>query len=683
MSRDEFAPVEVYTGNGLLAEYDFDFKIEEASQLQILVYSSLDVLLYDIRGDDTGSDLLDSVVFDSVEGGGTVYLEDVLTTGYKLRLVQANDAPTQPNRFRGHGNLSTRAFEEALDWIGGAVQRASWLAKRSIKLHILTDPTLFDVTLPPDLVTEGASRIPTLNSDASGWDLAANWISLAELEALVATATAAASAAAASAVTAAADAVTAAAAASAAAASAVAAAASAAAAAASAAGAAASSGVLTTFYATGDGIEDTFDTGVDMTVVNFIMVFIDGIFQDATNDYSVSTTDIIFTDPPIADSEIVVTIGTVQPDVATALAAALAAQAAAEAAQAAAETAETNAETAQGLAEDARDAAALSAIAADASADAAAASAIAADASADAAAQSAIDAAAAAATGVQRNNTTPTADNRLARWDGTTSVIQTSPITVTDGGAVSGADSYATTGGAYFQLLKFGNTGGGAQTFQFNNGPTGPSFDLFDAAGYSGFSSELRITPSHASVVDLLLRGKASQAADMLQVTSSADVVLSGLDEVGNFFAREQATVVNPPANMHIIFPKSDGKWYTQTSAGVISALGGGALVPTGTRGAPSSITAAGGIAFTGTNDRQVWYVQGNAAAAIDVTANPQVAAGTVVNQELVIVGTSDTATVYLEHGTGLDLNGPMLLGNSNVIGLLWDGTTWVEMYRR
>lgn len=118
----------------------------------------------------------------------------------------------------------------------------------------------------------------------------------------------------------------------------------------------------------------------------------------------------------------------------------------------------------------------------------------------------------------------------------------------------------------------------------------------------------------------------------------------------------------------------------TQT-AGVKWASGGGALVVTGSRASPQSITAAGGIAFTGTDARQMWFVQGSS-APIAVTANPQIAAATNVGQELVIVGRDDTNTIFLQDGTGLSLNGGILLTSDSVLSLVWDGTNWVETSR-
>jgi hypothetical protein len=147
---------------------------------------------------------------------------------------------------------------------------------------------------------------------------------------------------------------------------------------------------------------------------------------------------------------------------------------------------------------------------------------------------------------------------------------------------------------------------------------------------------------------------------------------------------------INVPANGSVTIGKinsglaTDGQLLTADGAGGVTyedAPAGGALLVTGTRASPSAIIAGTGIAFTGTTARQMWFIQGSG-GAVDVSANPQIAAATTVGQELVLVGRSDANTVTLEDGTGLDLNGDITLAASTVLSLVWDGTNWVEMSR-
>lgn len=101
-----------------------------------------------------------------------------------------------------------------------------------------------------------------------------------------------------------------------------------------------------------------------------------------------------------------------------------------------------------------------------------------------------------------------------------------------------------------------------------------------------------------------------------------------------------------------------------------------------GSTGTPTLITAAGGIAFSGTNYENVKFIAGDS-GAINVTANPQIAAGTNAGQKLTIVSEHATNTVTLEDGTGLSLNGAWVGGLDSVIELMFDGTNWVEKSRR
>ena len=102
----------------------------------------------------------------------------------------------------------------------------------------------------------------------------------------------------------------------------------------------------------------------------------------------------------------------------------------------------------------------------------------------------------------------------------------------------------------------------------------------------------------------------------------------------------------------------------------------------TGTRAAPSSIVAGTGISFTGLAGHNLWFVAGSG-GAVDISANPQIVAGSAVGQELILIGRDATNTVQLDDGTGLSLNGSAILGLDDVVGLIWDGTNWVEMFRR
>lgn len=118
----------------------------------------------------------------------------------------------------------------------------------------------------------------------------------------------------------------------------------------------------------------------------------------------------------------------------------------------------------------------------------------------------------------------------------------------------------------------------------------------------------------------------------------------------------------------------------TAAAASAVAATGPGTV--TGTRASPTSITAVGGITPTSGIALETIFIQGSG-GAVDVTANPQIAAGTVVGQILRLIGRSDTNTVLLENGTGLSLNGNITMGDDDMINFFWDGTSWSEISRR
>ena len=132
MSRPDYDVEDIYTGAGNLAEYDFNFKIFEKADLEVVVYNASGVMQNRVRGTDT-SVLISSVTFDSDDGGGTVTLLANLASGYKLHLLLAEDEPTQPSRFRNARAFVLRDFENLLDRIVGGIQRAAYLFTKSLR----------------------------------------------------------------------------------------------------------------------------------------------------------------------------------------------------------------------------------------------------------------------------------------------------------------------------------------------------------------------------------------------------------------------------------------------------------------------------------------------------------------------------------------------------------------------
>lgn len=118
----------------------------------------------------------------------------------------------------------------------------------------------------------------------------------------------------------------------------------------------------------------------------------------------------------------------------------------------------------------------------------------------------------------------------------------------------------------------------------------------------------------------------------------------------------------------------SDG--FTSASAPTASGI----IDATGSFSSPLSITAVGGIT-AGSTSLAMMYLQGSG-GAVDVTANPQISAGALVGQIIIIIGCSNTNTLKLDDGTGLTLNGNFTMGSNDALAVQWDGIKWSEIFR-
>jgi hypothetical protein len=120
----------------------------------------------------------------------------------------------------------------------------------------------------------------------------------------------------------------------------------------------------------------------------------------------------------------------------------------------------------------------------------------------------------------------------------------------------------------------------------------------------------------------------------------------------------------------------------------VIGGSGGGNTTLFGSTGSPRSVVAATGITsgashMSTTANDQIIFVVGSVAGESDISASPQITAGTIVGQRMQIHGTSDTDYIKLDDGTGLSLDGPWFSYNKTNLSLIWDGSVWVETSRR
>lgn len=127
----------------------------------------------------------------------------------------------------------------------------------------------------------------------------------------------------------------------------------------------------------------------------------------------------------------------------------------------------------------------------------------------------------------------------------------------------------------------------------------------------------------------------------------------------------------------------------TETATEItVAATGGGGgnpeLQPVGSVGAPQVIDPAVGIAAP-VNTREVQFIAGQSGMGAEpITASPQIADGTSIGAELVLMGTDASDYPVLQAaGTGVSLNGDWLGALGQMLYLFWDGANWQEISRR
>lgn len=109
-------------------------------------------------------------------------------------------------------------------------------------------------------------------------------------------------------------------------------------------------------------------------------------------------------------------------------------------------------------------------------------------------------------------------------------------------------------------------------------------------------------------------------------------------------------------------------------SAGLFTLAATAAFTPSSV----AEITAGGGITVT----NEFMKIKGSG-GAVDITANPQIVAGT-NGQQVTLMGQSDTDYVTLDDGAGLHLHGQATIGDKDAITLRYDSTDseWQEISR-
>jgi hypothetical protein len=105
-------------------------------------------------------------------------------------------------------------------------------------------------------------------------------------------------------------------------------------------------------------------------------------------------------------------------------------------------------------------------------------------------------------------------------------------------------------------------------------------------------------------------------------------------------------------------------------------------ITVTGTWASPVAVTALGGITPAGVAE-EIIFIQGSG-GPIDITASPQIAAGTSNGQKLTLICTNDTNTVKVDDATGMALNGNFTMKAECVLSLIWVSglNEWMEAGR-
>ena len=102
----------------------------------------------------------------------------------------------------------------------------------------------------------------------------------------------------------------------------------------------------------------------------------------------------------------------------------------------------------------------------------------------------------------------------------------------------------------------------------------------------------------------------------------------------------------------------------------------------TGTRLAPTAITAGGGIAFSGSALFNTAYLSGSG-GAVTITANPKIAAGTIIGQKLRLIVPTGANEITITDTNGVDLDGTLIMAAGSAAEFEWDGTNWFIISRR
>jgi len=164
---------------------------------------------------------------------------------------------------------------------------------------------------------------------------------------------------------------------------------------------------------------------------------------------------------------------------------------------------------------------------------------------------------------------------------------------------------------------------------------------------------------------------KSQVGLDQVDNTSDADKPVSDATQAA--LNTKQDSLGSGTEGQVLTWTSGNPTWQPSSSA---------APSVSGSIGAPLSITSGAGVSFSGSNVSNIKFLKSNG-GTVNVTANPQIQAGSFVGQNLDLYFTSDTDILILEDGDGLDLPAVFVSANKRFLSLWWTGSTWSQKYRR
>lgn len=256
------------------------------------------------------------------------------------------------------------------------------------------------------------------------------------------------------------------------------------------------------------------------------------------------------------------------------------------------------------------------------------------------------------------------------------------------GGTFTGSIGTATgagAGGSWNETAGNADTGTGGNWHSFAGSSTGGGTggEWRGQAGNGAVGGDVVLAAGAGSAGSINLVVQSTGGAIKIPNNGTA-VPLSFQDPTnGNFVSLHAPASL--AADVSFSLPTADGSTQQRLvtdGSGNLSFVSGNAV--SNSRASPANVTAGTAITPTAAVPLQTRFIQGSG-GAVTVTANPQIAAGTVTGQVLVLQGGSDTNTLTYADGTGLSLQGPITLVKDSSITLVWENTDsiWIEQNRR